>query len=215
MSPHRADLRGAEPRSPGSTQEAARRPLEGFTSTSCTDQGPEPKPPPCAAAEANYQAVQPKIPSADEGAPLPFTPYFGGGSTRPPGPDAPCTSRPPGLLGPTNSPAQQTSSQFHVQNMHRGAKPSHIEKVCCSSSSARELHVDEHQRISSVMGKNYLMHTSTPTRNTTSPAAVAGRTARRRGEQRLRIAERGAWLRGRRLDATDGANEDHHSSLSL
>ena len=149
MSPHRADLRGAEPRSPGSTQEAARRPLAGFTSTSCTDQGPEPKPPPCAAAEANYQAVQPKISSADEGAPLPFTPYFGGGSTRPPGPDAPCTSRPPGLLGPTNSPAQQTSSQFHVQNMHRGAKPSHIEKVCCSSSSARELHVDEHQRISS------------------------------------------------------------------
>ena len=101
-------------------------------------------------AEANYQAAQPKISSTDEGAPLPFTPYFGGGSTRPPGPDAPCTSHPPGLLGPTNSPAQQTSSQFHVQNMHRGAKPSHMEKVCCSSSSARELHADEHQRISSL-----------------------------------------------------------------
>ena len=123
MAPHRADLRGPEPRSSGSAQEAVHRPLANSTSTSHTDQGPEPKPPPSAGAEANHQAVQPRVALHEKGAPQLPAATSGGGSARTPGPNPPRTSRPPGPLEPSNSPTQQTSSSIGPHS-RRVARPS-------------------------------------------------------------------------------------------
>ena len=139
MDVHRADLRSPATSGPGSGQAAASRPSAASSPTSYLDQGPEPKPPPSAVVEANYQAVQPRAASHGEGAPqLPAT-TSGGGSARAPGPCPPRASRPPGPLEPSNSSTSSTPFIRPGLAQSSDAEP-HKQAGCVwSQSPAREL----------------------------------------------------------------------------
>ena len=79
----RADLHAAALRGPTYAQWAARRQLANLTSTSDHDQGPEPKLPPGAAAEAHQPDAQPRPPFHAEIAPKPRAARRDVGPTRP------------------------------------------------------------------------------------------------------------------------------------
>ena len=80
----RAFLFAAALRGPTYPQEAVRRPLAVSSPASCPDQGPEPKPPPSAAAEANHPAAESRAPFCVEEAPKPRAAHHGGRPSQPP-----------------------------------------------------------------------------------------------------------------------------------
>ena len=80
----RAFLFAAALRGPTYLQEAARRPLAVSSPASRPDQGPEPKSPPSAAAEANHRAAEPQAPFCVEEAPKPRAAHDGGRASQPP-----------------------------------------------------------------------------------------------------------------------------------
>ena len=80
----RAFLLAAALRGPTYLQEAVRRPLAVSSPASCPDQGPEPKPPPSAAAEANHPAAESRAPFCVEEAPKPRAAHKSGRPSRPP-----------------------------------------------------------------------------------------------------------------------------------
>ena len=80
----RADLFEAALRGPTYLQEAARRPLAVSSPASRHDQGPEPKSPPSAAAEANHRAAEPQAPFCVEEAPKPRAAHDGRRASQPP-----------------------------------------------------------------------------------------------------------------------------------
>ena len=80
----RAFLLAAALRGPTYPQEAVRRPLAVSSPASCPDQGPEPKPPPSAAAEANHPAAESRAPFCVEEAPKPRAAHHGGRPSQPP-----------------------------------------------------------------------------------------------------------------------------------
>ena len=80
----RADLFAAALCGPTYPQEAVLRPLAASSPASCPDQGPEPKPPPSAAAEANHPAAESRAPFCVEKAPKPRAAHKSGRPSRPP-----------------------------------------------------------------------------------------------------------------------------------
>ena len=80
----RAFLLAAALRGPTYPQEAVRRPLAVSSPASCPDQGPEPKPPPSAAAEANHPAAESRASFCVEEAPKPRAAHKSGRPSRPP-----------------------------------------------------------------------------------------------------------------------------------
>ena len=120
----RADLFAAALRGPTYPQKAVRRPLAVSSPASCPDQGPEPKPPPSAAAEANHPAAESRAPFCVEEAPKPRAAHKSGRPSRPP----PATSS-GGVdtwsfqnhVGSTTT--SETTDIFLIENKQRGEGP--------------------------------------------------------------------------------------------
>ena len=194
-----ADLFAAALRGPTYPQKAVRRPLAVSSPASRHDQGPEPKSPPSAAAEANHPAAESRAPFCVEEAPKPRAAHQGGRPSQP----SPATSS-GGVdtwsfqnhVGSTTT--SETTDIFLIENepregglyaLSRGAPGHHPDSSKLINSSVTELAGQDQRPVlsESVMGRNS-RSTWASSATLASPRSQHGRHGANSGQRTPQVA---------------------------